>query len=1053
MVKLSELSGLGVGVSQNPRWIFLLIVSFFAVLVWGCGGGGTTVPPPTQNPAPTISSISPDTAPAESGDLTITATGTGFVSSSAVQWNGAALVTAYISSTSLTAKIPASDLVATGTATVAVENPTPGGGTSTTVNFTISPPPNPVPTLSGLSPNSANAGSAAVTVTATGTGFISGSTVQWNGTALATTYVSSTSLTAQIPGTDLAATGSAKVAVENPTPGGGTSASLPFIINAPTTSLNVLGVEGNDIAWNASLGKFYVAVASDATTNPGTVTVVDPIAGTIGISQQLSTAPTGFAISDDDQYLYTVIDGGATIERLSLPSLAPDIQWSVGTDATSGQPNLVGNIQVQPGAPHTLAASFGQYCSDSVAVYDDGVGRTSVANASNALGNSLQWSADGKELFAAYGVGTDCGYYTTVSDPSLAVIPVTSSGLDTVTFYNGSLLGEGVHLHIDPVSGNAYGDGGTVVSSANDTPLGEYPVAVNLLNYFPGRLSILDPTLKRFYTLAEISLPGGDAAFRIDVFDQSQFQLLDTIILPNDGGFPTNFLRWGNAGLAFITNGYSSSDQGKLYLLDGGFVNPAATPDTAAGSAVIPVPTLSAISPLTATVGASAVTMTVTGRDFIGQPTVYWNGTALPTTLISATELSAQIPASDLTASTLAAITASNASNGAPGSTSLPFSVNPAPPSGTQMAVYNSGGSDLVWDAAAAKIYVSMPGIQGENGGSIAVVDPVAGTVVNSGYLGSNPDRISLSAGSQYLYTGFDGLNSIEQLTLPGFAVNTQWSLGGDPMFGPYYALDIQAAPGAAETTAVTLAEFNSSPSSQDVVIYDGATPRPTKLSVGAYQYSSLQWAGDDSTIYTVDQSIAQSFLVLGVSSTGVTLSQPYSGILDSYSLSIHYDSGTALVYTDAGQVVQPSNGTIVGNFGASGIAAPDSSLNTVFILGQTSAQTGTSNYTIESFDQKTLAPTGSVVVSNVVGVPTGLIRWGTGGLAFTTIQGYLLQDILTGPGQLYVISGAFVNPSNGANRPASNRPLLPVKRTWDLNAGRRDRRAQPVVHERPIAE
>ena len=155
----------------------------------------------------------------------------------------------------------------------------------------------------------------------------------------------------------------------------------------------------------------------------------------------------------------------------------------------------------------------------------------------------------------------------------------------------------------------------------------------------------------------------------------------------------------------------------------------------------------------------------------------------------------------------------------------------------------------------------------------------------------------------------------------------------------------------------------------------------------------------------------------------------------------------------DAGQVVQPSNGTIVGNFGASGIAAPDSSLNTVFILGQTSAQTGTSNYTIESFDQKTLAPTGSVVVSNVVGVPTGLIRWGTGGLAFTTIQGYLLQDILTGPGQLYVISGAFVNPSNGANRPASNRPLLPVKRTWDLNAGSRDRRAQPVVHERPIAE
>src|SRR5438105_4639845 len=41
-------------------------------------------------PLPTITSISPTTAQANSGALTLTVTGTGFVSNSVVQWNGTA---------------------------------------------------------------------------------------------------------------------------------------------------------------------------------------------------------------------------------------------------------------------------------------------------------------------------------------------------------------------------------------------------------------------------------------------------------------------------------------------------------------------------------------------------------------------------------------------------------------------------------------------------------------------------------------------------------------------------------------------------------------------------------------------------------------------------------------------------------------------------------------------------------------------------------------------------------------------------------------------------
>lgn len=243
----------------------------------------------------------------------------------------------------------------------------------------------------------------------------------------------------------------------------------------------------------------------------------------------------------------------------------------------------------------------------------------------------------------------------------------------------------------------------------------------------------------------------------------------------------------------------------------------------------------------------------------------------------------------------------------------------------------------------------------------------------------------------------------------------------------------------------MTLANFDVSPSSFDVVIYDGSTPRPTPLPSTQFQYSGLKWAGNDSTLYAVDQSVPQSFLVLGVGASGVGLDQHFDRVLNSFSRNIHFDAGTGLVYTDAGQAIQPSTGAIVGSYGASGIAVPDSTLDRVFVLGQTPAQAGTMNYTVESFDQKTFAAVGSLTIQNVVGTPMGFIRWGSNGLAFTTRVGMPFDFIATGPGQLYVISGTFVAPasSTGPSSPATQ--LERVRRTWD-SAPKAQRQSRSVI-------
>ena len=105
-------------------------------------------------------------------------------------------------------------------------------------------PANPVPLINQpLVPAAATPGGAAFTLTVNGTGFVSGSVVQWNGSPLATTFVSGSSLTAAVPASDIATASTASVTVVNPSPGGGKSNVRFFEIVDPTLSVTLNGTD------------------------------------------------------------------------------------------------------------------------------------------------------------------------------------------------------------------------------------------------------------------------------------------------------------------------------------------------------------------------------------------------------------------------------------------------------------------------------------------------------------------------------------------------------------------------------------------------------------------------------------------------------------------------------------------------------------------------------------------------------------------------------------------------------------------------------------------
>jgi subtilisin family serine protease len=96
--------------------------------------------PVTADP-PMITSLSPASARAGFGGITLKVFGTGFVPRTVVEFNGVVRPTTVVNASELRASIPGSDITTVGTTFVRALTSTPGGGTSDPLPFAITPPP------------------------------------------------------------------------------------------------------------------------------------------------------------------------------------------------------------------------------------------------------------------------------------------------------------------------------------------------------------------------------------------------------------------------------------------------------------------------------------------------------------------------------------------------------------------------------------------------------------------------------------------------------------------------------------------------------------------------------------------------------------------------------------------------------------------------------------------------------------------------------------------------------------------------------------------------
>ncbi|HMK22050.1 MAG TPA: hypothetical protein VK466_06925, partial [Terriglobales bacterium] len=312
-----------------------------------------------------------------------------------VEWNGDPRPTEFISSTELHAQINFADVQTAGTASVSVLTPTPGGGSSSELTFRIVSQASlpPIPSIIALNPGSAMAGSSGLLVDLSGFWLANSDTVNWNGSPR--TDTSQGFLAARISASDLATPGYSEVTVV--TPEGIVSNAARFEILYQPTAVNQ---SANDMIWDPVNQVFYISIPSAASTHGNQVCVLNPVTQAISNCQP-GSEPNVLAISDDSRFLYVGMDGSNSVQRFVLPSLTADISFPVGTDPYDG-PYVALDIQVAPGAPHTVAIARGILnlepdTEGGIAVYDDGTPRPMIApgwgSTTNSF-NSIQWGKD-----------------------------------------------------------------------------------------------------------------------------------------------------------------------------------------------------------------------------------------------------------------------------------------------------------------------------------------------------------------------------------------------------------------------------------------------------------------------------------------------------------------------------------------------------------------------------------------------------------------------------------------------------------------------------------
>ena len=304
--------------------------------------------------------------------------------------------------------------------------------------------------------------------------------------------------------------------------------------------------------------------------------------------------------------------------------------------------------------------------------------------------------------------------------------------------------------------------------------------------------------------------------------------------------------------------------------------------------------------------------------------------------------------------------------------------------------------NDLIVDPNTQTIYASVPA-DVASGNSIVALNPTAASLGNPVFIGSSPGKMAITTDGQFIYVILNGAGAVRRFDLATQTAGPQFTMGNEPFDGPFFALSLAAAPGNPHLFAV-FRLVRAGGFTGNVAVFDEGVRRDSVFALPENS-AAVAFGADASKLYSY-APLPRRLARLAVSSAGVAATGTSQLNLPTTTDAIKYVDGR--LYTGSGFVLDPEAGTTLGTFPQGGLRptwpfAVDPTAGRAFYV-TSSAQT----MTVRAFDLNTFQEVGSIDLPGAApGEPTGLVRWGSNGLALSTTQGrvFLIQSTLVPSG------------------------------------------------------
>ena len=313
---------------------------------------------------------------------------------------------------------------------------------------------------------------------------------------------------------------------------------LSFLIIGASTltfaqlQVNTINLTANDLVYDSVTNKIYASIPSANGANGNSIGIINPITRVLENTVFIGSEPTILAISDNGQYIYSGFSGTSTVRRFDVSSQTAGIQFSLGSDSSTGS-YYAEDIEVMPGQATTIAISrknngFSPR-HEGVVIYDNNVMRPTTTP-DHTGSNRIEFTSQNSLI----------GYNNETTEFGIRRLSVNSSGVSNVSVTQNVLS----NFYLDFIYKDNYMysfDGKVVDVSTAPFVIGQFTSATGPVVY--------DSYYNRV-CFASYDFSGNITFKR---FNPNTFLLFDSLPISQAFGSVKNIITCGNGCYAFNT--------------------------------------------------------------------------------------------------------------------------------------------------------------------------------------------------------------------------------------------------------------------------------------------------------------------------------------------------------------------------------------------------------------------------------------------------------------------------------------------------------------------